>query len=269
MKKNLILAVCFTLLLGIPAMADQMDGFDSIIAWGNFQGNCGADCLNYIMQTYVDENFGGFLNNDALNYIPPAALPLVGETKDIVVYLSDSVNGDVPWTYLVLASNSDKYWYLFKNDYVIPGKEIDLLDNDGNFISIIDYFLTIPEANGTFYSYYDSKDQLGKDDDTYGAYTFVNICGTGKCEFNQVDVTIWIPTAPPCDPNDPDCNPFRGCTPDQLAMGMVDWNGECCDPADPDAPCSGGETPEPGTILLLGTGIVGLGFVARRKLTKK
>jgi len=72
-----------------------------------------------------------------------------------------------------------------------------------------------------------------------------------------------------CDPNDPDCDPWRGCTPDELAMGFVDWNGECCDPADADAPCSGGQTPEPGTILLLGTGIVGLGFVARRKLTKK
>ena len=42
---------------------------------------------------------------------------------------------------------------------------------------------------------------------------------------------------------------------------------ELCEDGDPS--CFTGIVPEPGSILLLGTGIIGLGFVVRRKLVKK
>jgi len=44
-----------------------------------------------------------------------------------------------------------------------------------------------------------------------------------------------------------------GCTPDMIALDL----------------CGGNEVPEPGTIVLLGTGIIGLGLTVRRKLSKK
>ena len=67
------------------------------------------------------------------------------------------------------------------------------------------------------------------------------------------------------------------CDPDDLTCGGLNT---CEDPFEPGCPCNPGMgqppaswcpslVPEPGSILLLGTGIVALGLVARRKLGKK
>jgi hypothetical protein len=62
-----------------------------------------------------------------------------------------------------------------------------------------------------------------------------------------------------CDPNDPLCGKGGGDC-DDYFEGSPEWI---------ELGCGGGEVPEPGTIFLLGTGIVGLGVIARRKMAKK
>ena len=224
MKKNLVLTICFCLLLGTAGMAAS---FDTILAFGTgkaIQGNNGDlknSSIEYIFQTYVNSAWN-WEGHEQLNGNPHSVIPDTGGVYGILIQ-------DFGWTYAILASNASNEWYLFRNDHVMDGEEGFLAGYIGSDPFYGDNYLVIPERYALFDAF----------NDVTGLWeTDVKFDTAGNMsKLNQLDITTF----------------FNDCTGNDCGDGGFDDFA----------------APEPGTILLLGTGVIGLGIVARRKLIKK
>ena len=274
MKKNLILAVCFCMLLGIPAMADTLPLWDSMIGYGYSNGNFDFRGIGQVFAYYTGagySNWDPWNDQEQVNWAPPS---YVESTGGYEMYIE--LDNNEVWTYAILAMNgsgsNDKIFYVFYNDYAAPGK--DVYDfGDG---VLRDLFLTTPGLDMEFEVDYwlitgNGNNTVAKlQDETIKVTLMMDPDGNN----NNLDVTTWFSCDPTVEGSPCYVCTGPGCT-KTCPTGWIDEPGfGCCDPnhqpGDFSTACpGGGEAPEPGTILLLGTGIIGLGFAAKRKMTKK
>jgi len=238
MKKIILLTACLYLLFGVTfAMADSMP-YDNIIAYGTIEaiqhnsGNISDATITYIYQTYVDPDWDGVAY--AINNVVP-----FNDKKDVVpgtdMYAINICKGNTcyEWDYAIVATHgSGDRWYLFENTH------------NGDY-GYDEFWLVTPENDSQIYARHDLGDGNVGD---FEYYTF--FVGSGNTKFDHLDITIW--------------------TPDTGYLGCEDNPELCNQPCDLLAgDCDGSEVPEPGSILLLGTGILGISLIARRKLSKK
>jgi len=222
MKKNLILAVCFCLLMGGVAMADslvfKLSNWKDDGAIANIKNLYGEDALDAFQFVFTDAENG------------KAALTF--EINDIGVDINIG-GGDAGLKF---------------KDFVLTGfAGVFTTDNKGNIIlsgwdngGWTPTTATLQFATGmTWDSFYEGVDS-GNITGTVQAH--IQSIGSDGKSINGGMFTF----APEGD--------FSGGPEDPC-----DTPGVCDDPS---------AVPEPGSILLLGTGVIGLGFAARRKLCK-
>ena len=240
MKKNLILTICFCLALGVSSgMANSFtDGpWDTVIAYGALsltgQNPTAEAETKRIFDAYID-GFSG-------------AIATFGNCSDFTIMHcpgnQTSVNPNVEtfkdygfdWTYAIVSSQTGM-WYLIQNTYG---------DAQGSWL---------PKVGET----------LGLYDETLGMVLVDVMWDFDGNLIKSVERGMWN------DAHEFACN-GSGC-PAQTNFNQLyvtAWIGQGCIPTPENNFCQGEPIPEPGTILLLGTGIIGLGLVARRKMTKK
>jgi len=245
MKKNIALAISFFLMLGTVAMADALT-YDNIIAYGTSQGDLNKwDGVEHIFGTYVSADVTWKKNDTytSINHTEPAANP---SDTEISFWVGQNKHTPFEWTYIILAANNTGDWYLFENTHILDGADtFNILNADGDIIFTGDYLVTIPVLNTLIFAYDDGHMGANSKNGKPEEMSWTTFAMDGTNSLNQADITVWFGgrtiSGGECEPDD---------------WGFVDPS--CMEPV-----------PEPSTILLLGTGVIGLGVIARRRMCKK
>ena len=276
MKKNFVLAACFFMLLGTAAMATPMheiyrdyDDFMASVAqsdWSftrayNQTGGSGFTQWLFEMENAsLDSDIPGriyasvFNGNGAngpmfaranadgtlsLAHNSANKLDLIFQVQFEPENYIDSLYFNItPWS-----SWSADLYFTVHAEYVFEGvihtSDEVITDVNNNFwgISLQEgAYLTMINFSGALISNPNGTPNNG--------YRMTMGFGGDFCDEN--DTSSW------CYKGGGDCDDFWPGTPEWYEAG-----------------CGNEEVPEPGTIFLLGTGIIGLGIVARRKMAKK
>ena len=287
MKKNLILAACFCLLIGATsAMADVIDIFDGVTLYST-KGEFMDDVYT---SDWEFTGTGAMTGGNKPSYTQWDFYMTNGTTNEQgVIYASDfkGNGGSGPMkaevkpdgTLELKHNDANDLLLLFSfNDTVPPVNELDLIYID-SFYTGLDKWSSWSaglkfEVTATYWLDGTLETVQGKTLDVNnqffgialdaGAYLVsVNFQQTGGTPNNGYLMDLGF-GGKKCDPNDLTCGGLSECD-DPYELGCPCNPGLGLDPA----PGCESTVPEPGSILLLGTGIVGLGLVARRKLGKK
>jgi len=226
MKKNLILAVCFTLVFGVAsAMADTLVG-DKMLAYGTAHGSLSDRAAAQLFTYYSGDTYTR-CTNDSYGCTSMNGTVTSVQMQNMDVWILDvpkNNSDDRIWTYAIVYSNTNGSgatpWYLFENSYSGDDEEyLYSLVVNTDILFTVDVW-TISGKNATF---------------------------------TNETIDIYAPTI--------EQNTNRG-------YYMWEYGGDFqCEDCVVLPPV--GNAPEPGSIILLGTGIIGLGFAARRKMNKK
>lgn len=229
MKKILILTACFCLLFGVTSAMADSMPYDNILAYGTIEAIQGNQ--GNISDATIDYIYKTYVDPewDGVAFALNNLMPL-NEKKDVV-------SGTDMYAVNICKGKTCYEW-----DYAIlathgSGDRWYLFENTHNYdLGFDEYWLVTPGDGSAIYA----KHDLGLGEGEYDNSTF--FIGSGNTKFDHLDITVWTPG-----------ETFSGCDPDAIL-------------SDPNCPS---EVPEPGSILLLGTGIVGLSLIAKRKLNKK
>ena len=252
MKKNLILAVCFCLLMGTAAMASSM--------WETPGTENYKQDVDYFIFTMVSSGPFGINDDGGLKnrivYGDDNPDPMAGMMQ--FVFWKDTVNPNVAnLTFEVtplgissgeadLSFKTENFLLINFNNVFSPTTAIapgwDGRTSGGSGNTFTPTTAQFSFASGIDWDEFTEMLPVGKIQIHVQSINYQNI---------QSIPNAWFVYAPG-EPWDDGCS---GLTPDNPMWDILG--------------CGGSKVPEPGSILLLGTGIIGLGLAARRKMGKK
>jgi len=273
MKKNLALAVCFVMMLGAVAMAAPMVTFDRNAYNEAITDDWRTDWMfTFIGNQAGGQNPGGGPNRGWTSWDFTVANVADGVFAGGKLY-ADIFSGNGANGNFEASINNDGQLFARHNDanqlninYVFDTEDasIDAFYltgftkhsswSAGDFFYItVSYYLDGVEGLQTSdtYRYSHPEDFIGIVLAENMQLQSINFQGSATNN-NGFRMNMGLGNTPGW---------YVGGTCDDIMPGTDAWYQNGCD--------GGGEVPEPGTILLLGSGIIGLGIIARRRMSKK